>query len=278
MWARLSFSVAAAVSPDILMIDEALATGDALFVQKSLGRIHEICKSGTTAIFVSHNLQQIQRLCSERVLLMDRGKIVNDDKGYSVLRQYNDIIFKYREEEALKQRPAVIEKDLERKDFTGNGDIIIKRIYFTNDNQNEVVSVKTGENLYLHLDYTAKIDKKNVNIVVVIENYSGICAYGFKSDNYFDSEENTLVNRLWDFKKGKGEIIIGFKPILFTTNKYLVSVTLYDADAIYDKDSDYYAQTIFRKQHMAELSVFKPMDLNTTLVFEHPVHVEIITK
>ena len=141
-----------------------------------------------------------------------------------------------------------------------------------------MISAKTGENVHLHLDYTAKIDKKNVNIVVVMENYSGICAYGFTSNNYFDSDENNLVSKLRDFKKGKGEIIIGFKPILLTTNKYLISVTLYDADALYDKDSDYYAQTIFRKQHMAELSVFKPMDLNTTLIFEHPVRVEIIPK
>ena len=83
MQARLSFSVAAAVSPDILIIDEALATGDALFVQKSLGRIHEICKKGATAVFVSHNMQQIQRLC-DRVLLMDKGRIKMDGKAMEV--------------------------------------------------------------------------------------------------------------------------------------------------------------------------------------------------
>jgi ABC-type polysaccharide/polyol phosphate transport system ATPase subunit len=278
MWARLSFSVAAAVSPDILIIDEALATGDAFFVQKSLGRIHEICKSGTTALFVSHNIHQIQRLCSERVLLMEKGKVVNDDKAHNVIGQYNDLIFKYREKEALKNRPSYIETTLKNKDFTGNGDIIIKRVFVTDNNNNETVSVKTGEDVYLHLEYAAKKDKKDVNVIIVMENYSGICAYGFKSDNYFDSSEKKLANKLLDFKKGKGELIIGFNPMLLTTNKYLLSVTLYDADQLVDKDSDYYSETIFRKRHMAELSVFKPMDLNTSLIFEHPVSVKVLQK
>ncbi len=77
MRARLSFAVAACQDPEILIIDEALATGDVRFVQKCIDRIHEITKSGTTALFVSHNIWSIKRL-TERCILINGGKVADD--------------------------------------------------------------------------------------------------------------------------------------------------------------------------------------------------------
>ena len=74
MRARLSFAVAACQEPEILIVDEALATGDVRFVQKCINRIREITQSGTTALFVSHNIWSIKRLTS-RCILSTAGRL-----------------------------------------------------------------------------------------------------------------------------------------------------------------------------------------------------------
>lgn len=279
MYARLSFAVAAAVSPEILIIDEALATGDAFFVQKSLGRIHEICQTGTTAVFVSHNLQQIQRLCSERVILLEKGTVVNDGPAVEIIKQYDEMLYRYREKDALRTRAEREGREAlagsEDKNFFGNGKVVIDKIYFTDENGKETVSVKTGENLVMHLDYTAKEEMKDIQLLVHINNYSGICAYGFNSTSYFSEDEGQLVKQLFHFKPGRGTIKLYFLPILLTTNKYLISLTLYDTNKLVDGKADYLDTTLFTRTHMAELNVFKPFSLATDLIFEHPVKVRV---
>ncbi|MBL8501901.1 MAG: hypothetical protein JNL78_00565, partial [Rhodocyclaceae bacterium] len=74
MFVRLAFAVAAHVDPDILVVDEALAVGDAIFQQKCFDRIHDMQSRGTTMLVVSHNPYQLERLCG-RVAVMDRGRL-----------------------------------------------------------------------------------------------------------------------------------------------------------------------------------------------------------
>ncbi|MCI0364637.1 MAG: ATP-binding cassette domain-containing protein, partial [Phycisphaerales bacterium] len=76
MKARLTFAVAISVDPDIFIVDEALATGDAFFVQKCLRRIKEICESGATVLFVSHSTDLVKRLC-HRAIYIEQGRVLN---------------------------------------------------------------------------------------------------------------------------------------------------------------------------------------------------------
>ncbi len=275
MWARLSFSVAASVSPDILIIDEALATGDAFFVQKSLGRIHEICKSGTTALFVSHNMMQIQRLCSERVLLMEQGRIVNDDKAFKVIGQYNDLLYRYREQEALNRRDKLTDAKLKDKGFIGNGDVIIDKCFFTDKDGNETSSLQTGQEVHLRLFYTAS-NKKTVRLGIQVVNYSGICAFAFQTNLLLDTTKGEFFSGNLKLEQGKGTIIIGFSPLLLTTNIYLLSLYLTDPEKWYDGEADFYDMTIFQKENALEFSVFKPFDLDETRIFEHPATCKVV--
>jgi ABC-type polysaccharide/polyol phosphate transport system ATPase subunit len=275
MWARLSFSVAASVSPDILIIDEALATGDAFFVQKSLGRIHEICKSGTTALFVSHNMMQIQRLCSQRVLLLEQGQITNDDKAHKVIGQYNDLLYRYREQEALKRRDRLVDARLRNKDFTGNGDVVIEKCFFVDGNGSETSSLRTGQYVELHLFYTAYKTKK-LRLVIQAVNYSGICAFAFQTNMQLDTSNGEFFDGNLKLEEGRGVIVITFDPLLLTTNLYLLSVYLTDPEKWHDGDADFYDMIIFQKENFIEFSVFKPYDLDETRIFEHPATCKVV--
>ncbi|HEX5713236.1 MAG TPA: ABC transporter ATP-binding protein [Solirubrobacterales bacterium] len=77
MQVRLAFAVAAHLEPEILLVDEVLAVGDAAFQRKSLTKMAEVARAGSTVIFVSHNLATIQSLC-ERAILLERGSVVTD--------------------------------------------------------------------------------------------------------------------------------------------------------------------------------------------------------
>jgi len=89
MYARLGFSVAAHVNPEILLVDEVLSVGDESFQIKSRDFIHDFVNSGRTSIFVSHNLYAIDQLCN-RVIWLDKGSIAAEGPAAQVLRLYLD--------------------------------------------------------------------------------------------------------------------------------------------------------------------------------------------
>jgi lipopolysaccharide transport system ATP-binding protein len=87
MYVRLAFAVAAHLEPEILIVDEVLAVGDAQFQKKCLGKMSEVGKSGRTVIFVSHNMAAINELCSKSVLL-HKGKMVNFGNTTDIISEY----------------------------------------------------------------------------------------------------------------------------------------------------------------------------------------------
>ena len=87
MYVRLAFAVAAHLEPEILLVDEVLAVGDAEFQRRCLGRMQDFGASGRTVLFVSHNMQAVARLC-ERTLLLDEGRIVHDGPSPEVVARY----------------------------------------------------------------------------------------------------------------------------------------------------------------------------------------------
>jgi lipopolysaccharide transport system ATP-binding protein len=87
MYLRLAFAVAAHLEPDILIVDEVLAVGDAGFQKKCLSKMHDVGRLGRTVLFVSHNMNAITRLC-ERAILLDKGRIVADGPSHAVVSRY----------------------------------------------------------------------------------------------------------------------------------------------------------------------------------------------
>ncbi len=87
MYVRLAFAIAAHLEPEILIVDEVLAVGDAEFQKKCLGKMGEVAQGGRTVLFVSHNMPTINRLC-QRCILLDSGSLKADGNVHSVTAQY----------------------------------------------------------------------------------------------------------------------------------------------------------------------------------------------
>lgn len=100
MFARLAFAIAIHVDPDILIIDEALAVGDARFVAKCMRRIQDIKAKGATILFVSHDVASVRTLC-ERAIWIDKGRLIAADDVFPVTGRYMEFLF--RDENSLAE-------------------------------------------------------------------------------------------------------------------------------------------------------------------------------
>jgi ABC-2 type transport system ATP-binding protein len=101
MKSRLGFAVAVTVEPDILVIDEALSTGDAAFKKKALQRMYDLRDSGTTVLFVSHSMGMVSRFCTDAVLL-HRGHMIASGAPEEVVGEYRSLLEKAQNKKSAK--------------------------------------------------------------------------------------------------------------------------------------------------------------------------------
>lgn len=111
MYARLGFSVAAHVDPEVLVVDEVLSVGDFVFQQRCLDRIRSVIKAGTTVLFVSHNLKSVTEIC-QRAMLLEHGEVVAIDNAEAVIRKY--LSAEATSKTPQKKKPANITKVIVR--------------------------------------------------------------------------------------------------------------------------------------------------------------------
>ena len=104
MQARLTFSVAISVDPDIFIVDEALAAGDAFFVAKCLARIREICRSGATVFFVSHSTSVVESLCN-RAIWLDKGRLIDMGSPTRIIASYEAEVYREKNQKLVNNLP-----------------------------------------------------------------------------------------------------------------------------------------------------------------------------
>lgn len=109
MYSRLAFSTAIHVDPEILIVDEALAVGDARFVAKCMRRIKDIQEQGAAVLFVSHDVASVRTLCG-RVIWLDKGRLVEQGDVFPVTGRYMEFMFKDEETEGVSLREGIVEK------------------------------------------------------------------------------------------------------------------------------------------------------------------------
>ena len=158
MYVRLAFAIAASVDPDILIIDEALAVGDAVFQHRCLRRIKELHDRGTTVLFVSHDAAAVRALCS-RALLLKAGTLLADGKPADVLNQYQKIIME-REKAYDADTAAATPKEFTADEFSrplnysyrhGDGSAEIYGATLTDDANQELHVVESGASVRLRV-------------------------------------------------------------------------------------------------------------------------------
>jgi lipopolysaccharide transport system ATP-binding protein len=107
MYVRLAFAVAAHLEPEILVVDEVLAVGDAQFQKKSLGKMGEVSRQGRTVLFVSHNMLAVAKLCA-RGLVLERGKVVFDGDAKGAIAHYQSGSEQFLAEQDLERTKGSI--------------------------------------------------------------------------------------------------------------------------------------------------------------------------
>lgn len=147
MQMRLAFSVATALRPDILIVDEALSVGDAYFQHKSFNRILEFRAWGTTLLIVSHDKSAIQTLC-DRAILLERGFVIKDGNPQEVMDFYNAII-------AEKENATVEVKRLgdgRAQTISGTGEATVTDIALLDVTGRKIEFLDVGQVVTLHIE------------------------------------------------------------------------------------------------------------------------------
>jgi ABC-type polysaccharide/polyol phosphate transport system ATPase subunit len=218
MKARLLFAISMSARPDIMIVDEALATGDTYFVKKCARRIRELVSSGTTILFVSHNLHQIAELC-DRAYLMSKGRLVEEGAPAKVIGDYNDLIF-HDERERLKQwaNPELVL-------MQGTGDILVQDVTLKNKDEQPTDGFYTGDTLKVEIHYRNCLPENvPVSIFIGFLQSARLNYVGFFNSALQDGSDCPCL------PAGPGQagiITICFDELFLTTNDYALWLILY---------------------------------------------------
>jgi lipopolysaccharide transport system ATP-binding protein len=162
MYVRLAFSVAAHLEPEILVVDEVLAVGDATYQRRCIDRMSRLASEGRTILLVSHNMDLIPRLC-QRALLLESGRKVKEGRAGEVIRYYLD----------RQLAEASDSDDLREKVHTGDGRARFVRVQHADDRGRLMLTHGCGEDLILRLEIEARCDIPDVALAVVIKTLEG---------------------------------------------------------------------------------------------------------
>ncbi|MDX2359890.1 MAG: ABC transporter ATP-binding protein [Crocinitomicaceae bacterium] len=165
MYVRLAFSVAAHLEPEILIIDEVLAVGDAEFQRKCLGKMKDVSQKGRTVIFVSHNMEAIKSLCT-RAILITEGQIADDGDPEIITKKYLSL------NNTLK-----LSTDWTYENSIGNELIKIKHASILPDNENEDSLITVRDELTIRIDFWLEEDDLALNLSLHLFAGAGECIF-----------------------------------------------------------------------------------------------------
>ena len=187
MYVRLAFAVAAHLEPEILIVDEVLAVGDAEFQKKCLGKMKDVSGQGRTVLFVSHNMAAVKGLCTKGIILRNGGLIFSGDAETACSNYLGNSM----------QDAGVKLND--RTDRKGNGKVRIEDLYFLNFSGKQTSTVISGEyaKLIFKLKKTTTDVVKPLFIGITIRNDSDITQTVIATDELgvtleFGKEEGTI--------------------------------------------------------------------------------------
>ncbi len=229
MVVRLAFAVVANTEPSILIVDEALAVGDAKFQARCMKRIRQLKEQGVTILFVSHDSSSIKMLC-ESAVLMNKGKILEIGEPKDVVNHYVALLSSDNEEINFAQIQSTEAKDvvqeIEQQSLHrhGNKIALIKDVKVIDFENKEVTTLESNKNFKIVVLLEAQAEVSECIVGISIRNLIGLVMYG----------TNTQLKGIKLPKITKSEqIVIEFKMLcLFNTGIYTVTVGLHSEENI----------------------------------------------
>jgi lipopolysaccharide transport system ATP-binding protein len=246
MYLRLAFAVAAHLEPEILLVDEVLAVGDAAFQRKCLGRMSDVAREGRTVLFVSHNLPSVEKLC-QRVVVIDGGRIVMEGDPATCIAAYLG--------SRTEPKPSVDLAAVPRLDprltpvFTG--------LDLQDGDGASVSAVGCGEPLEFHLDYSAPDDIANPSFGIIISN-------GLGSPLFFLQTRAQLG--LWERAPRRGSIMCRLDEVPLVPGDYLLTVGCLTGERQLDL-----------LEHVASFTV-EPRDFFNSGYLPHPLNGPVLIR
>ena len=208
MTVRLGFAVAAFLEPEILVVDEVLAVGDAEFQKKAIGKMKDVSQGqGRTVLFVSHNMASVKNLCKTGILLKN-GMI-------DYMGDIDSTINRYLRIDSHDEATPL----LERKDRKGTGVAKFEEINLLNES-GRVNSVVIGKPIAYELKIQADKEVKGANVIVSIYNSTGVVVASLYSE---------YVNGKVDLKKGLNTVTCSVEYMPFQEGEYYINVLIDDA-------------------------------------------------
>ena len=215
MQVRLAFSVAAHLDPEILLVDEVLAVGDAQFQKKCLGKIKDISGGGRTVLFVSHNMSAIRSLC-RRCLLLESGKIIEDGDAETVVSRYL--------QENLKVASGIsgreLEIKLEGRINRSHPTVRFKEILLLNQNGTPVSSFNSDEPIKIRVAYECLTEVNNLQLAIFIVDEEGRMILATQN---IDSQEEINI---YERKAGSYAATCIIPPNIFGEKRLFLSLHL----------------------------------------------------
>ena len=217
MQMRLAFSVATAVRPAVLIVDEALSVGDAYFQHKSFSKIREFREQGTTLLIVSHDRSAIQSLC-DRAILLERGFVIKDGPPEEVMDFYNALI-------AERENATVEVKRLDdgrAQTTSGTGEARVASIELRNEQGETVEYVNVGEPVRLEVKIRLHADLPELVFGYMIKDRLGQSVFGTNTHH--------LKVEMAQLKKDELLTLVFSFPANIGLGSYSVSTALHVAD------------------------------------------------
>lgn len=246
MYMRLAFSVAVSVNPDILLVDEVLAVGDANFQSKCINKIMSFKKQGKTIVFVSHDMGIVKRICDRAIFIKKGGYVVEGSTDrmiglymkllYSASQHDKNEINKGIEENNLKDIEKLTEdvkfdiheaQEFAQNERKGNQKLKITKLYFS-DSAGMIRNVfSTGEDIKVNVEYVKNSDVKDA--IFAFEIYT---EEGWKLIYHNCKEDGLLITDLGE--KNMISFIIRKNTLLFSKYYFSAILSSEDKKEIYD--------------------------------------------
>jgi lipopolysaccharide transport system ATP-binding protein len=201
MYVRLAFAVAAHLDPEILVVDEVLAVGDAAFQKKCLGKMKDVSEEGRTVLFVSHNMEAIQKLCLKG-LLLQQGRLIEQGP-------IDTIVLKYLEAYASTVSTYTI--PLPENHDTIHG--YARELKIEDHNGNPISEVPIGENWQVRISF--RLNKRTPHFIIAL----GV-------STIFDLSLRTTWTPYADYEQGEYEVVFKNDDIILTEGQYKFVVGL----------------------------------------------------